>query len=187
MSLLLESLPGFCHWYEELATDPVGGFSLDVLEFATRICSDGMSAFNSSTADMARRCDELVSTFMGDYCDIGPGRKLLTSASESMLNVRNYMGCLPHIERILGENEAVVWWKSLLQGRPLVRDASCFPYGTNDEFVVSWATSDEVERMIPALRQIEIGDEMLLAPVSRAVEAMECVQLRGLGLICTTA
>jgi hypothetical protein len=87
--------------------------------------------------------DEIVKEFIGSYCDIGKGKKLLELLSPWM-NVRNYISTIPAIQKT--KNEVLIkFWDYLISGRSLKNNNR---FLSNDHFLVGFFTIQEQQQFL---------------------------------------
>jgi len=190
-SILLDNIDRFRSWYQEVATDPESrsAYSITVLNSADRVLQEGRVALQAVDHKSARAIDELVESFVGEYCDWGPGHDLLQSTHSGSLSVETFRSSLESLH--VQSNRLLSWWDSIRNGRPVGRDAAQIPYcGSDADFRISFATADEID----ALYQDLIAIQQQLSPNSPANMAIECMsnalqsaRAMGAGLIIEVA
>ncbi len=188
-AVLIAGMSGFRAWYEEIATEPDSGFSLVVLEITDEVLAQGHKALAAEDAEAASRVDALVDAFVCDYCDWGPGRRLLPAINESMLAIRHYEACLHILEREVDER-TIEWWKLMLSGRPIARDPRRLPYNRRDPvFRPSYATADEAGDLLAALQPIKPTDaaQGTAAALEWTVDSLAWAVRERTGLVVTVS
>lgn len=125
--------------------------------------------------------DDLVSSFLGDYCDYGAGQNLLEYAHDSFMNIRNYYECSKLFKA--GSNLSV-FWNYILKGRPVGRDAMVLPFNSIDDgFRVSFLTATEVSILLKNMETKSQSVNRYYGALNATKEALENAEFEGTGLV----
>ena len=185
-STLLESSILFREWYRDLASDDTSGFRPELLTVVDSMSRVGREALMPRSLDAAMLLDAAVDIFMCDFCTWGPGSGLFKPANTSMLHVRNYAALEPLVEAF-GSTPLSCFWRFMLRGRPIARDAGVFPYQPSDPvFRLSFAAAHELAAVGMDLSRLRSGQwlsEVEAAPLYWSADAIDQAMHQSAGLV----
>lgn len=184
-SILLIGMRDYREWLDKQSRlypmdhDPI------VLATADSILDEGRKAFEANCLEKAIEIDNLVNSFLGDYCDNGPGANLLKDISTGVIYVSNYYECVENFEP---NSVPAVFWNYILKGRPIARDAEILPYNSNDSGLrVSFVTALEVESLRKTFKTMNYYGDRSASALIIAQNALEKAELEEVGLVITVA
>ena len=142
---------GFRDWAYQEEDEFIGTYAVGTLLRLDRIIAEGPGSLTPADADDAKVIDAVFHAFVFQYCDYGPGQKLLNTGAHHYQNLSWFQEAQDEIDARCSP-ETVSCWRHLMKGRAVGRPPRPYPYNPDYGALLGYWTAEEARGVHRDLR-----------------------------------